>query len=252
MRHFASALLLLMFPSVLRAQRLADWRARFIVMAPVTQTTARLDALLSACDQNGAVSSLLAREPTGPTLPVVLHDGAASVVFGGPTSNRSDAPEMQLDLADFDRLPTAAEVHTWPAESSWAATRCEFLIHEVAEGLEYQRRWRAAGLAADDTAQAARRSRVAVRRAAHAFAIEQELGVAFAQATRADSAGTPYMRTGFCIQPEARRLQILLGQHTETLILGRDGRFAIEYHPRENRCALAGLPTSPNVPGSDQ
>ena len=162
----------------------------------------------------------------------VRHPHAAHV---GP-------PRAAARSRGFDRLPTAAQVRTWPAESSWALTRCEVLIHELAEGLEYQRRWPAAGAASNDTNPAAWRVHLVLHRAAHAFGIEQEHRVALAQATRVDSAGTPYMRVGSCSEPEARQLHLVLGPHTETLTFGADDELAIAYHPHENRCTLAGLP----------
>ena len=252
MSRFASALLLLVGPGVLAAQQPVTWQRRFVITGEAANGPARLDALLTGCNEQGAVSALLAREPVGPPLPIVLHTSVVWVLFGTPTPRLSDRPELQLDLADFDRLPTAAQVRTWPAESSWALTRCEALIHELAEGLEYQRRWPAAGAASNDTTPAAWRVHLVLHRAAHAFGIEQEHRVALAQATRVDSAGTPYMRVGSCSEPEARQLHLVLGPHTETLIFRADDALAIAYHPHENRCTLAGLPVRPNVPVETQ
>jgi hypothetical protein len=172
--------------------------------------------------------------PAADPVSVMVGDTLRGVLFGGSSDVGSGAPLFLVDLRDLAVLPGVASVRQWPADSSWALTRCEVLVHELAETLAYRALWRARP--AGETPEEAEALFGARKRRAHLAGLEAERAVAMEQRTRVDGAGAPYGRTRECFTEGA--VHVVLGPHTETLVLSGSGpEPRVVYYPHQNLCA---------------
>jgi hypothetical protein len=206
-------------------------RAPFQFRLTSPAAAARFAADVRRCSETPAFAALIAGIPDSLPIAIRAADTITDVLFGTPADARSE-PLLQIDLSEMQALPLPGTVRSWSADSSWAFTRCEALAHEVAEALAYRTLWRKrpAGETLDESGgQYARRIRWA-----HARALEVERDVAVAQATRVDSTGRPYRRTRECFGNAT--VNIIIGPHTETLLLGDAALLGIRYQPNRDLC----------------
>ena len=181
-----------------------------------------------------AFAAIVASIPESEPVRTVAADSLRGVLFGASSDPETSEPLFMVNLSELATLPVAAAVRQWQPDSSWALTRCEVLVHELAETLAYRALWRARP--ATETAEETEALFGVRKRRAHLAGLAAERSVAREQRTRRDAAGEGYGRTRECFATSA--VHVILGPHTETLVIGGPSSHQrIVYYPNQDLCA---------------
>ena len=209
--------------------------SHFQIVRSDQAATARFGHEIAGCAaETRAFAAMVASIPDAEPMRTVAADSLNGVLFGASSDPQTGEPLFMVDLAELATLPVATTVRQWQPDSSWALTRCEVLVHELAEAIAYRALWHARP--ATETAEEAEALFGARKRRAHVAGLEAERAVAREQRTRRDATGEGYGRTRECFATGA--VHVIIGPHTETLILGGPSMHQrIVYYPNQDLCA---------------